>query len=70
MNGRRIALLALILTVVVLCGCAGYFHYHPVKSIEEEKAGALGTKLFGEAATAPASPAISAAPATEESLIK
>jgi len=67
MNGRRIALIASILAVAILCGCAGYFHYHPVSSSEQEKAGAFGTKLFpSESVT----PSVSSAPVPEESLIK
>ena len=71
MNGRRIVLLAAILMVAIFCGCVGYFHYHPIKSTEEEKAEAAGAKLFsGESQAAPITPAIQAAPASEESLIK
>lgn len=72
MNGRLIALCAALLAAAVLCGCVGYFHYHPIKSTEQETAGPGGSKLFtGETSMGAAvTPAISAAPVSEESLIK
>ncbi len=71
MNGRRSMVVAALLAVAVLCGCVGYFHYHPIKSTEQEKALEPGAKLFSsESAATPVSPVISAAPASEESLIK
>lgn len=70
MNGRRITLVAALLLAAILCGCAGYFHYHPVTSTEQEKAGAFGTKLFQAEPVTAVTPVISAAPVPEESLIK
>ncbi len=71
MNVRLVPLLALILGVAILCGCVGYFHYHPVKSTEQEKARAVGESLFtSETLEAPVAPAISAEPIQEEVFIK
>lgn len=72
MNGRMMLWCAALLAVALFCGCVGYFHYHPIKSTEQETAGSTGGRLFtnessmGSAVT----PAISAMPASEESLIK
>ena len=70
MKGKRFSLLALLLAVAILCGCVGYFHYHPVKSTEQERAKAAGESLFSsETMGAPGAPAVSAEPLTEEPLI-
>jgi hypothetical protein len=70
MSSRRFVVLAALLAVTILCGCAGYFHYHPIKTTEQERVVEPGAKLFsGESATSVA-PEISAAPIAEESLIK
>jgi len=71
MNSRRFVVLAALLAAGILCGCAGYFHYHPIKSTEQEKVVEPGAKIFSsESAAVPVTPVISAAPASEESLIK
>ncbi len=72
MNGRLAVLFAALLAVALFCGCVGYFHYHPIKSTEQETAGAGGGKVFtSETSMGPAvTPLISAAPISEESLIK
>lgn len=70
MSSRRFTVLAALLAVAILCGCVGYFHYHPIKSTEEEKVTEPGAKLFSGETSAAVTPAISAAPASEESLIK
>lgn len=71
MNSRRIMVLAALLAVAILCGCVGYFHYHPIKSTEQEKVVEPGAKLFSsESGAVPITPMISAVPASEESLIK
>jgi hypothetical protein len=71
MNSRRIMVLAALLAVAILCGCVGYFHFHPIKSTEQEKVVEPGAKLFSsESGAVPVTPVISAVPASEESLIK
>ena len=71
MNIRLVSLLALILGVALLCGCVGYFHYHPVKSTEQEKARVVEESLFAsETLEAPIAPAISAEPIQEEIFMK
>jgi hypothetical protein len=71
MNVRRIALGAMILAAAACCGCVGYFHYHPIKSTEQETMAQPGAKLFpGESLGAAGARGVSAAPVSEESLIK
>jgi hypothetical protein len=71
MNSRRFMVLAALLAAGILCGCVGYFHYHPIKSTEQEKGIEPGAKMFSsESVAAPITPAIPAAPVSEESLIK
>lgn len=74
MNGRAVVICAALLAVAMCCGCVGYFHYHPIKSTEQETAGAAGGKLFTNDTSlgsgAVVTPVISAAPVSEESLIK
>lgn len=74
MNGRVVVICVALLAVALFCGCAGYFHYHPIKSTEQETAGAAGGRLFttdtSMGSGAGVTPAISAVPVSEESLIK
>ncbi len=70
MSSRRFTVLAALLAVAILCGCVGYFHFHPIKSTEQDKVVEPGAKLFSGETGAAVTPAISAAPASEESLIK
>jgi hypothetical protein len=70
MSSRWIVVCLVLLAAAVFCGCAGYFHYHPVKSTEE-KVAEPSVKLFsGESAPVAVTPMIHAAPVSEESLIK
>ncbi|MDD5556158.1 MAG: hypothetical protein PHN82_02795 [bacterium] len=73
MDGRRIAICVALVAAAVLCGCAGYFHYHPIKTVteKEEAAAAPATRMFtGETFSAPVTHGISAAPVADESFIK
>jgi len=72
MNGRLVIIFTALLAVALFCGCVGYFHYHPIKSTDEEAAGSAGGKVFTNETSmgAAVTPAISAAPVSEESLIK
>ncbi|MEJ2744607.1 MAG: hypothetical protein P8123_02810 [bacterium] len=70
MSSRRFAVLAALLAVAILCGCVGYFHYHPIKSTEEGKVVEPGVQLFSGESDTTVTPVISAEPIAEESLIK
>lgn len=70
MSSRRFVVLAALLAVTILCGCVGYFHYHPIKSTEQEKVVEPGAQLFSGESGTTVTPVISAAPISEESLIK
>ncbi|HOE26612.1 MAG: hypothetical protein IT574_06080 [Candidatus Aureabacteria bacterium] len=76
MNGRMMLWCAALLAVALFCGCVGYFHYHPIKSTEQETAGPVSGRLFtgetsmGSGMGSGVTPAISAIPISEESLIK
>ena len=71
MSGRTIGLVAALAAVAVLCGCVGYFHYNPVKSMEQTKAAKGAEKIFPSGSLgAPVAPAISAVPVTDEELLK
>ena len=73
MDSKRFSLVALLLALIVLCGCAGYFHYHPVSSTEqaEAEAGAVDESLFvSETLSAPGASSISGEPLREEIFIK
>jgi len=72
MNGRLVIIFTALLAVALFCGCVGYFHYHPIKSTDEEAAGSAGGKVLTNETSmgAAVTPAISAAPVSEESLIK
>lgn len=65
-----IALCAALLAVAILCGCAGYFHYHPIKTTEQATMEPGARMSPGEPLGAPATRGISAAPVSEEALIK
>lgn len=71
MSTKWIALIATLVAVAVVCGCAGYFHYHPVTTTEQVRAREAGEKLFsGEGIAEPLAPGISGVPVSEELMIK
>jgi hypothetical protein len=71
MNGKLMLLIVILLGVVAVNGCVGYFHYHPIKSTEQTKAGEPAEKIFlEEGIGAPVAPVLPAESMQEEILIK
>ena len=71
MRVRWMAMIAALMAMALLCGCVGYFHYHPVKSTEEERAKKAGAQIFpGEELGTPFAPGISGISVTEETMIE
>ncbi len=71
MSIRRIVLCAVLAAVAACAGCAGYFHYHPIKSTGQETMAASSGRMFpGEPLGQPGARGVSAAPLSEELLLK